>query len=73
MGDINSSLTMEKERVVRPGIFYQPLHSSQDIGLRWKPFRILGIVRQDQNVLRFEAPTLCQVGRVTGTAILRDA
>lgn len=58
---------------MRLGVFYQPHHSSQDICLRWKPSRVLSIVRQDQNVLWFKAPVPCEVGRVSGTAILGDA
>jgi len=51
MWGINSLLTMEKERVVHLGIFYQPLHSAQNIGFRWESSRIPSIVRQDKDVL----------------------
>ena len=50
MRDMNSSLTMEKERVMCLGIFYQPLHSVQNIGLRRKPSGIPSIVRQDKDI-----------------------
>lgn len=63
MRGMDNLLTMKKKRVMCLGIFYQPLHSVQHIGLCWKPFRIPIIVRQDQNVLRLEIPVLCQVVR----------
>ena len=50
MRDINNSLTVQKERVVRLSVFYQPLHGAQDVGLRRKPSRILSIVCQDNNI-----------------------
>ena len=59
--EINSALTMEEERVMCLGIFDQPLHSTQDIGLRRNLPRISSIVRQDHNILLFEIPVSCEV------------
>ena len=60
---------MEEERVVCFGIFDQPPHSAQDIGLRWEPSGVISIVCQDHNVLLFKIPVSCKVGRVSGTAV----
>ena len=60
---------MEEERVMCLGIFDQPLHSVQHVGLGRKLPRILVIVCQDHNVLWFEIPVLCEVGRMGGAAM----
>jgi hypothetical protein len=55
------------------GIFYQPIHSAKDIGLGRKSSGISGIVRQDQNVLRFKLPIPCRVHRVGELEFTRNA
>ena len=57
---INSRRTMEKERVMWSGIFYQPLHGIHHIGLSRKSFGIPSIVGQHSDVFWFKTPTLCR-------------
>ena len=65
MWDMNSSLTVEKERVMCLGTFYQPLHSTQNIGLRREPSGIPSVVRQDNDIFWFKIPVFCRVDRVS--------
>ena len=50
MWGINSSLTMEKERVMCLGILYQPLYGTQYIVLGRKSPSVPSVVGQDNNI-----------------------
>lgn len=53
---------VEEERVVRPRIFYQPVHGSQDVLLRGLTHRVVLIICQAHHVLSLVAEVSVQVG-----------
>ena len=54
---------MEKQRVIRLGVFYQPMHCTQDVRLRRLTHGVLLIVGQDDHVLTLVAKMSVEICR----------
>jgi len=49
---------MEEERIVRPRILDQPMHSPENVLLRRLTHRVLLIIRKDDHIFPFVAEVL---------------
>ena len=63
---------MEEERIVWFGIFYQPFHSTKDVGFGGKFSGVPGIICHDQDFLWFKIPVPCRGRRVGGKVIYTE-